>query len=63
MSDDQVAGASARPSTGNVTQNDDVVITTAPTMAEAVAEVLRAFPGSIITGSRLKDPAECHDAE
>jgi hypothetical protein len=34
-----------------------------PTSAEIAAEVLRVFPGSYISGSRLVDPAECHDAE
>jgi hypothetical protein len=33
------------------------------TSAEIAAEVLRVFPGSYISGSRLVDPAECHDAE
>ena len=28
-----------------------------------VAAVLRVFPGSVIIGSRIKDPAPCRDAE
>lgn len=33
------------------------------TSGEIAAEVLRVFPGSYLTGSRLVDPAECPDAQ